>query len=352
MNKYWKVELTSIAFVTFGLYVFSSFEYKFYEQKSMPSFYGDIDLTLIWGFFSFSFAGAYYYLFLKPQVLNNRHWLVFISIPLAILISNYFDKYVRDFVLMHLEFLPETIVKYHKKSFLNFNKSMTTISYKLSHMFLSLVGIAYLVRALQQNETIKTLKEEQLITELKYLKDRLNPHFFFNTLNNIYALAVENSNKTPGMVAGLSAFMRYMLYESDKEQVSLKREVEMMRRYVELEKIRYGTNFDITFDSQGIGEKDSIPPLLFLPFIENAFKHGLEDEIENGFVKVAFVKVENQLIFQVENSIPKAKPRLKVGGIGLETAEKRLKLIFAEKCVIDIVEDEIFRVQVSVNFEP
>lgn len=351
MNKgnYSTIELAALGFITYGLYLISSFEYSFYEEKSMPSFYGNLDLMLAWGTSKFIFSVVYYYGVLKKLVLNNRHWIVFLSLPFVIIFSNFYDLYIRDFILSHLGFLPDTIVEYHTKAFNRKEKIFTHVGYKMSHWFLALTGLAYLVRALEQSGTIKTMKEQQLLTELKYLKDRLNPHFFFNTLNNIYALSVENSFKTPEMVAGLASFMRYMLYESDKEWVPLSREIEIMREYVELEKIRYGKAFEISFDSQGITEKDRIPPLLFLPYIENGFKHGLENETGKGFVSILFLKMEQQLVFEVKNSIPKNCTKKNEGGLGLKTAEKRLKLLFRDDYKIAIKENELYEVQITLN---
>lgn len=351
MNKgnYRAIELGALVFISFALSLFSSFEYSIYEEKSMPSFYGDIDLMLTWGAFSFLFSLFYYYLFLKKLVLKNYHWFVFLSLPFVIMLSNYYDKYIRDFLVIQLTFLPESVIKYHKNAYYNYYTFKTAFSYKLSHQFLALVGVAYWVRSLQQSDTIKTLKEQQLLTELKYLKDRLHPHFFFNTLNNIYALSVENSPKAPEMIAGLASLMRYMLYESDKEWVPLRREVEIMQQYVELEKIRYGNRFKIDFDSQGITEKDRIPPLLFLPFIENAFKHGLENEMGAGFVSVIFLKIEERLIFEVKNSIPANRMKREEGGLGLSTAEKRWALLFKDDYEITVKQIGLYEVQIALN---
>lgn len=349
MKNYRTIELTALGFISYGLNLLSSFEYSFYEDKSMPSFYGDLDLILAWSTFQFIFSMGYYYGVLKKLVLNNRYWIAFLSLPIVIILNNIYDQYIRDFILSHLRFLPDTVIDYHTKAFNRQEKLLTQLSYKMSHQFLALTGLAYLIRALEQSGTIKTLQEQQLLTELKYLKDRLNPHFFFNTLNNIYALAMENSPKTPEMVAGLSSLMRYMLYESDQEWVPLRREIEIMRKYVDLEKIRYGEAFEISFDAQGITEKDRVPPLLFLPFIENAFKHGLENETGKGFVSVVFFRMEQQLIFEVKNSIPKNVTQKNEAGIGLRTAEKRLKLLFEEDCKIVIKENGLYEVQITLS---
>lgn len=346
-NRYFFIETGALLFITFGLALLTHLEYKIYEETSTVSFYLEMNMLLIWMGFKFIIYAVFYWLVIKKLVLSNRHLLVFLSLPLLIILSNYYDKYVMEWSIIHFDFFPA----YLKKNTLKYHEVMsrTIISYKLSHDFLAITGLAYLVRALEQSRTIKGLKEQQLLTELKYLKNRLNPHFFFNTLNNIYALAIENSGRTPEMVSGLSRLMRYMLYESDKEWVYLQKETDIMREYVLLEKIRYGEKFEISFDVQGIQPADKIAPLLFLPYIENAFKHGLEDATGDGFVAVVFCKTEDQLIFEIKNSISLREETVKEQGIGLVTARKRLDLLFGNNYTMEVREDRIYEVQIIIN---
>ena len=118
-----------------------------------------------------------------------------------------------------------------------------------------------------------------LEAELNLLKGQLHPHFLFNTLNNLYALTLNQSSRSPSVVMGLSEILRYMLYEANRESVLLKRDVEILENYIGLEKIRYEDRLDLNFNISGISEEQKIAPLLILPLVENAFKHGTSERI-------------------------------------------------------------------------
>jgi len=166
------------------------------------------------------------------------------------------------------------------------------------------------------------------MTELNYLRAQMQPHFFFNTLNNIYALAIRESKDTAPMVARLSEMMRYILYETNLPRASLSRELKFISNYVDLEKIRYPASIIISFEVQGPVDNYLIEPLLLLPFIENAFKHGIQDELEQGFVKIVICATDNDLTLQVENSKPLNIRTSNGYGVGLENVVKRLELLY------------------------
>lgn len=185
---------------------------------------------------------------------------------------------------------------------------------------------------------MKELKEQQLISELNYLKAQLHPHFFFNTINNIYALALKQSAQTAPMVARLGEMMRYILYEADQPTVPLSRELTFLSDYIEVEKIRHQAHIDIQFDVQGIRQDYRMEPLLLLPFIENAFKHGLEEETKNGFVHIVLCQTDRDLTLQVSNSIPQSVKKAAVSGIGIQNVRKRLDILYPAKYQLDINE--------------
>ncbi len=336
-NRYFIIELCALIFLCFLRPLISDLEYNAYERNDITRFKESLEVRFVWGTFSFIFLSAYYWSFVKPMVLRNMHWVVFLSIPLFIAINHLFDYFVMDNTIAKISFISDEIREKSIKRILR--KNLTIVfNYKLTYDYLPVIGLAYLIRAMKQYKLIQTLKEQQLLSELKYLKDRLHPHFFFNTLNNIYSLAVQQSPRTAPLVAGLSNLMRYMLYESDKPVVPLKKELEMLREYVALEKIRYGEQYDISFEVQGVQEKDTIPPLLLLPFVENAFKHGLQDAIDKAYIHIVICRVENQLILQIKNSVPAQKAVNTASGIGLATVRQRLQLIYGDDHVLNITE--------------
>ncbi|MBO9661043.1 MAG: histidine kinase, partial [Chitinophagaceae bacterium] len=163
---------------------------------------------------------------------------------------------------------------------------------------------------------------------------------FFNTLNNIYALAIKKSDDTAPMVLQLSAMMRYILYQAGDKKVSLKQEVDFLSNYVELEKIRHHRNVSIVFDVQGEINAVNIEPLLLLPFIENAFKHGARESLTQAEVFIVILVQEQELNLQVKNTKPGNKTEVEDKGIGLVNVKKRLELLYAGKHQLDITETE------------
>lgn len=186
------------------------------------------------------------------------------------------------------------------------------------------------------------------MSELTYLKSQLQPHFFFNTLNNIYSLALKQSEDTAPLVAKLADMMRYILYKTDLPLVLLKDEITFIKNYVEVEQIRYRSNINISLDVQGIDEHTDIAPLLLLPFIENAFKHGVEEEETTGYITIKICKIADELILEVENSV--APKRYTGEGVGLVNVKKRLALLYPDKYTL-IVQPKgaIFYVNLSIQ---
>ncbi len=206
---------------------------------------------------------------------------------------------------------------------------------------------------LLQERIKRDLENRNLQSELSFLKSQINPHFLFNTLNSLYALTLKKSDKAPEIVLRLSDMMRYMLYESNEKKVSLDKEVESIRNYLELERIRYGDKAEIAFEYSGeAAEKYKIPPLLFIPFLENAFKHGLSNSLSEGYVHVNLMVAEGELQFDIVNSKsddPKDE-RYYRGGIGLSNVKRRLELIYGNHYYLKL-KDSFDKYSVSLNIE-
>lgn len=187
----------------------------------------------------------------------------------------------------------------------------------------------------------------QLQFELENLKGQISPHFLFNTMNNFYGLAVDNSKKLPGLMIRLSDLLRYSLYETKQEKVPLKDEIDYLRNYIELEKIRLESNLKIEFNTNVKDpEQYRIAPLLFIVFIENAFKHARNIVNEPIFIAINLtVSAEEILTLEVRNNYDvNAQNNFNNGkGIGLENVRKRLKVIYPdEKHALSIHQDERF----------
>jgi len=196
------------------------------------------------------------------------------------------------------------------------------------------------------NDWVRDLREKQELekrtmqSELRFLKSQINPHFLFNTLNSLYALTLKKSDNAPEIVIKLSEMMRYMLYECNEKRVLLSKEVNYLHNYLALEKLRQAKDIDIKFEVEGKVSHQMIAPLMFIPFLENSFKHGLSNNISNGFVHI-YLNVEGEDIqLRIENSkpekLPVRDPKRKSGGIGLVNVKRRLNLLYPEQYSLNI----------------
>jgi hypothetical protein len=239
--------------------------------------------------------------------------------------------------------VPEFIKKYQKYIFIVYGMSMVYFTYArlftgdlqryLEHekgMAMTLlvlpIPILILLWIYEQWKWLKTLKTDKANAELALLKTQINPHFFFNTLNNLYSLTVKHSDQAPAMILKLSDMMRYTIYEGKKEMVSLKEEVDYLNNYIELHKIRYHKSVDIQFNHE-IDTNTSIAPLLFIILLENAFKHGVESLSDAAYIHMNLSSNENSLHFTIANNFD-PKEIHEENGIGLDNLKQRLKLIY------------------------
>jgi LytS/YehU family sensor histidine kinase len=184
------------------------------------------------------------------------------------------------------------------------------------------------------------MENEKLNSELAFLKSQVNPHFLFNILNNICSLARKKSDDTENAIIKLSHIMRYMLYESKDEKVSLEKEVEYLKNYIELQRLRISDKVDINFSIDGDPESGMIEPMLLIPFVENAFKHGVS-YLEESKINISLKIEKDLLIFKVENNmIRKSVDVVQLeSGIGLRNVLRRLDLLYPGKHKIAIHED-------------
>ena len=212
-----------------------------------------------------------------------------------------------------------------------------------------LMSLKYVDTQVASKELEKNLIKEKLSAELQFLKNQLNPHFLFNTLNNIYGLTRKKSNKAPEAVMKLSELLNFMLYESDKETISIDREIKFLEDYISLEKIRYTDDLSVVFNKEIDDTSQQIAPLLLLPLVENAFKHGASENHFDSFIHINLTLKNQQLLFSVENSFEEFTENKKSNNIGLHNTSRQLELIYKEqKLVIDKLEN-VFKVKLAIN---
>ena len=201
------------------------------------------------------------------------------------------------------------------------------------------IAIKLFFKSLRDEETLKELEHQNLQTELQYLKYQINPHFFMNTLNNIHALVNIDANKAQGSIIELSKLMRYVLYEASNKTIFLIKEIQFLENYIALMRLRYIDKVSITVDFPKEIPEVMIPPLLFISFIENAFKHGISYQ-KNSFVHIRMqLEESNRVSFRCDNSNG-GKSDEQHHGIGLENVRKRLKLLFGNDYTLSIQNNE------------
>ncbi|MEM9886297.1 MAG: histidine kinase [Bacteroidota bacterium] len=247
-------------------------------------------------------------------------------------------------------YINQEVISWHLFAYRNYNPDISITFYYLDNIYYVILhGATGLLFFFIQYTQFKERQERDLIienqhTQLAYLRSQINPHFLFNTLNNIYSLVYQKSDNALKSVEKLTALLRYGLYEQ-AERVPLEREIAHLQNFIELERMRYDFPVEIHFEITLKDKNIQIPPFLLIPFVENAFKHGdMKYPID-----IQLNTKERQLYFQVKNHI-KNKQKDQVGGIGLENIRKRLHLIYGQKQSLEIREKEgIFEAHLSLE---
>ena len=200
-------------------------------------------------------------------------------------------------------------------------------------LFFLAISTAYrLVSDNLKNEQVKKEQEtEKLKSELSFLRSQISPHFIFNVLNSIVSLSRRKPERVEPVVVKLSDLMRYMLYESDDAKVTIERESQYLRAYIELQQLRFGDDIEINFRDNHLDESQSIEPMLLIPFVENAFKHGV-GMIQNPTIDIDLYTENNRLFFDVKNKVNRQFKEVKdsASGIGLVNVKRRLELLYPD----------------------
>ena len=210
-----------------------------------------------------------------------------------------------------------------------------------------IVAVKLLLDWGKNQEHMRVLEKSNFKTELDFLQSQVQPHFFFNTLNNLYSLTLDKSDLAPDTVLKLSELMSYVIYDGKQKKVPLSKEIGYIQNYLYLEKLRFGRKLKTTFDIKGNINNQEVAPLLLLPFIENSFKHGAGDGIKEIKIDIGLEVNHNDLIFTVQNrkyeKPPKTAPNpyhhIGHNGIGVENIKRRLELIYGQKYKLDIKDD-------------
>ncbi len=283
-------------------------------------------------------------LWLIPAYFNKRKFLVFTILEIANIFlfiflnyyfsyffeggkqpKNLFSEIVAELILVLLFLLVSTLLKFMRDSI-----------------------------ALQDVELrIKEVEKQKIEAELRALKAQVNPHFFFNILNSLYALSLDKSDKAPELILKLSDLMRYVIYESIDDLVPIRKQLEFLKSYVYLERLRSDESLDVQFEVKGEQYDVKVAPLLYLAFIENAFKHGARTISDSPYIHIVFdLEQEDRVIFTIENRTDPFRQKHPDGGFGLSNVKKRLELLYPGKHELTISESvSIYRVDLIIFVE-
>jgi len=202
------------------------------------------------------------------------------------------------------------------------------------------ISIAWLRMKLDEEELVESIHKENNYYKLRYFRTQLNPHFLFNTLNSIYALSLSKNEKTPEVVVKLADIMRFLIYECNEDKIPLNKEIEFIRNYIEIEKIRYDA--DIQFTIEGSTEDVMIEPFLFISFIENGFKHAIDNSFAKPFIYITLKVSPEQIALNVINNtnIELETQAKKIQGKGLVNSKSVLELLYPDAYALDIIQTE------------
>lgn len=292
-------------------------------------------------FFNLSIAYLNYFIFL-PRFLKHRR------------VGQYLVEFLVPFILLIIArvHLQRYIVDGYEHRILFFYGTFFIVQAVLSTLFIVIfVGMLRFAKDWFELEARRReLENEKLTAELSFLKEQINPHFLFNTLNNLYYLAYSKSDNTTEVIAKLSQMMRYMIYESNYPKVALGKEIEYMQNYVSLERLRLNNQTPIDFKIEGDPSAVKIAPLILITFLENAFKHGVNANQTGAWVTLSIKIDGSDCVYKVENSKPTQLNGERAGksGIGLQNVKRRLELSYPGKYHLT-VKDEASRYLVQLN---
>ncbi len=235
------------------------------------------------------------------------------------------------------------------------NKSLFYVNAFIQYLYVFGISASYCFFSdyQKQQEIQRENENERLKSELSFLRSQISPHFMFNLMNSLVSLNRKKSNLVEPVLLKMADLLRYMLYEKDDKRISLENEVKYLSNYIDLQKVRFGDYVKIDFDVNSSDSSKSIEPMLLIPFVENAFKHGV-GLIENPFIKIELETNTEELRFKVTNKFSSDSKEVKDGasGIGLNNVKRRLELLYPNKYILNVSESEnLYTTNLKLNFK-
>ncbi len=279
-------------------------------------------------------------LWLIPVFFNKRRFFLFFLLEVAnillFILLNYFVTFFFEGG-KHPNFLTEFIAEFI--------------------LILLFLIVSTLLKVMRDSITLqdvelrmKEVQRQKVESELRALKAQVNPHFFFNTLNSLYSLSLDKSDMAPELILKLSDLMRYVIYESNEDQVSIGKQLEFLQSYVYLERLRADETLKVEFEVTGENSDLRVAPLLYIAFIENAFKHGSKSRSDDPYIHIVFDLSHNdRVIFTIENRVDPHPAPVQSGGFGLSNVKKRLDLLYPGKYILNIQESSsVYKVELTI----
>jgi len=273
---------------------------------------------------------------LIPFFLKRERYLLFVMLFIITIIvftqiNIWFFSYIIDYIFPDYYF-----ISYHSNT-----KLITIFSIFLVSTTLIKLSEDWFYFNRTENQQLKA-ENQYIQNQLSSLRSQINPHFLFNSLNVIYALALENKKETTKAIVQLSDILRYVIYDSNTERVSLKNEIILLNNYIEFQKFRHRVSDKIKFTCEISDENYQIYPMLLLPLIENSFKHGIKGDIENTFINLNITLNNNEFIFFIENNYTEnlLNTTKEYSGLGIENIQKNLKIVYPNQHILKITKND------------
>lgn len=296
-------------------------------------------------------------LFFLPGHLIMVYTLLYFLVPKYLLNRNYWQFFLVLFILVGICGAYTVLAQLSLTGDPRLQGATFTVGRNILP-FIHIAGIAASIKLLkfwylQRKQTLE-VEKQRTVAELKLLKAQLHPHFLFNTLNNLYSHTLEFSPKSPEIVLKLSTLLRFMIYESNSQKISLAKEIDLLQNYIALEQLRYGERLDFSITISGDIEKYQIAPLLLLPFLENAFKHGTSKQIDQCWISFNLTLEDPLMKFKLINSIDPTNEENHPppGGLGLENVKKRLEILYRGKYKLELQKlEEVYLIDLELHLE-
>ena len=347
--------LTFIVWICVFVFPFLFFPYK---RDASPF---ESDRFVYWLIYCNIFLMTFYFANSKifiPHILARRKFLIYIFIIIVcfLLFLFFFNlifinaEETKHYMERHRQHAIERGRPYKTRSYWELFFSASPIAlFLITYLFSTISKV--ISEWFLAEERKEEMQQKQLATELNLLRSQVNPHFLFNTLNGIYSMALVQDEKTPDSVMKLSRIMRYTLEESQTEKVPLNKEIEFINSYIDLQKLRANDKLHVTFIVEGNTDFVQIAPLLFIPFIENAFKYGVSAHSDSD-IHIHITCVNQQLYFSCSNSIFSAQKIKKGTGTGISNVKRRLELLYENNHALKINKQEnYFQVELYIRLK-